>query len=68
MKHKKVILAQKDHFHFTNRCYFCRSIFEDKEVLAVWIDIPSGFRAKEGESYLEPHYTCKACYEKEWKL
>lgn len=65
MRHKKVIRAQKDHFHFTNYCFFCKKHINDKEIIPVWIDIPSGLKASEGESYFEPHYCCEACYLKE---
>ncbi len=53
-----LILAKKDHAHFTNLCCSCRNECDDSEMIAIWENRISGLIPKE---YLEPDYICKSC-------
>ncbi len=61
MKTKNFIKAQKDHLHFTNVCCLCHKEHDDKDMLPVWIDRPSGL---DNRDYLEPDYVCVNCENK----
>ena len=50
---KSMKLANKDHFHFTNQCFYCREYVDDSEILPVKI-IRNG--------YIENDYCCDYCF------